>query len=170
MKYINWKQYNALQNNDSLDIIIHAKNPYVLCVSISRSCWVLLLIYDIVLKVKLCFSLFFPLWVSKTCFFTSKYHGKKRVPSKTLQPCPNVLKFSTEHGSDTAMLSAKFQDNSIISVDVRDGWDFMKFESKMCFGQISSIAEHPCLLYINRPSAGMMIPMILLMPLSFERI
>ena len=36
----------------------------------------------------MCFSQFFPLWVSKTCFSQDGiYRGKYRVPSKTLQTC-----------------------------------------------------------------------------------
>ena len=59
---------------------------------------------------------------------------------------PIILKFYTEHGSDTAVLCAKFQNAWIIETDVRDEHDFARFEFKMSFGWISYIAQHPWIL------------------------
>ena len=51
---------------------------------------VLLLMYEIVLKIKLCFSQFSHFGCPKPVFprtvFTGKYHGKNRVLSKKPQP------------------------------------------------------------------------------------
>ena len=47
--------------------------------------------YEIVLKVKLCFSQFAcPKPVFPRTVFTSKYRSKNRVPSKTLQPWKKI--------------------------------------------------------------------------------
>ena len=79
------------------------------------------------------------------------YHLKPSNPVQTFWNFPQ---------NTAVILPCSLQNFKTIRLfQCRDGWDFMKFESKMCFGQISSIAEHPCLLYINRPSAGMMFPM-----------
>ena len=59
--------------------------------------------------------------------------------------CPNALNFCTKHGSDTAMLCAKFQNDWIIDTDVMDECDFAIFEFKMSFQRISRIAQHPWL-------------------------
>ena len=40
---------------------------------------------------------------------------------------PIVLKFCTEHGSDTAMLSAKFQNNWTTDTDVMDEQAFVRW-------------------------------------------
>ena len=48
-----------------------------------------------------------------------------------------VLKFCTEHGSDTAMLCAKFQNNWTIQVDVMDELHLTGFEFKMSFGHVT---------------------------------
>ena len=47
-----------------------------------------------------------------------------------------ALKFCTEHGSDTAVLCAKFQNDWTVVVDERD---FARFEFKTSFGRISYI-------------------------------
>ena len=52
--------------------------------------------------------------------------------------CPISLKFCTEHGSDTAVLCAKFQ---LAWVFGKRG--FARFEFKMSFGRISYIAPIP---------------------------
>ena len=52
-----------------------------------------------------------------------------------------ILKFYS--GSDTAMLCAKFQNDSIIEMDHMVERVFMKFEFKMNFGQIFYIAQPP---------------------------
>ena len=59
---------------------------------------------------------------------------------------PIVLKFSTEHGSDTAVLSAKFHSDWIPQMDVMDERSFARFEYMMSFGRISYIAQHPWIL------------------------
>ena len=55
--------------------------------------------------------------------------------------CPIV--FCTEHGTDTAMLRAKFQANWIIETDVMDEQVSVRFLFKMSFGGIYYIAHHP---------------------------
>ena len=54
-----------------------------------------------------------------------------------------ILKFCTEHGSNTAVLCAKFQNDWMIETDGMDERDFTRFEFKMSFGWISYIAQHP---------------------------
>ena len=80
--------------------------------------------------------------------------------------CPNILQFCTEHDSDTTVLCAKFQDNWLLNEISRD------LSLRWVSDGYPNIAQHPWLLWINSPSAGMMFPMILEydMPLSFERI
>ena len=60
--------------------------------------------------------------------------------------CPIGLKFCIEHGSDTAVLCAKFQSDQSIEAWVMDKRDFTRFEFKMNFGRISYIAQGPWLL------------------------
>ena len=55
--------------------------------------------------------------------------------------CPIVLTFCTEHGSDTAMLCAKFQNNWTIKQMLWMHRVFARFESKMSVGQISYISQ-----------------------------
>ena len=52
-----------------------------------------------------------------------------------------ILKFCTEHGSFTALLCAKFQNDLTTEMDVMDERDFARFEFKMSFGWISYIAH-----------------------------
>ena len=49
---------------------------------------------------------------------------------------PIVITFCTEHGSDTAVLCAKFQNDWTTETDVMNEWDFARFGSKGSFGQI----------------------------------
>ena len=42
--------------------------------------------------------------------------------------CPIILKFCTEHGSGTAMLCAKFQNDRATEMYVVDEWDLLTFE------------------------------------------
>ena len=42
-----------------------------------------------------------------------------------------ILKFCTEHSSDTAVLCAKFQIDWTTVMDVMDNQDFFRFEFKM---------------------------------------
>ena len=52
--------------------------------------------------------------------------------------CLIVLKYCTEHGSDTAVLCATFQNDwAGTGTDVMDRRDFARVEFKMCFGRIS---------------------------------
>ena len=67
----------------------------------------------------------------------------KSCLSKTCFSFPIILNFFTEHGSDTAMLCAKFQDDWTIDTDVMDEQDFGRFEFKMSFRQLSYVAQHP---------------------------
>ena len=55
---------------------------------------------------------------------------------------PILLKFCTEHGSITAMLFEKLQNDWTTGADVMNGGDFARFEFKMSFGRISYIAQH----------------------------
>ena len=48
-----------------------------------------------------------------------------------------VLKFCIEHGSITAMLCVKCQNDLTSEIDVMDKRDFVRFEFKMSFGRIS---------------------------------
>ena len=57
--------------------------------------------------------------------------------------CPMGLKFCTEHGSDTAVLCAKFQTDRWTEAWVMSKRDFVRFEFKMNFGRISHIAQGP---------------------------
>ena len=50
--------------------------------------------------------------------------------------CLIILKFYTEHGSDTAMLCVKFQNNLTSEIDTVDEWDFMRFDFKISLGGI----------------------------------
>ena len=54
-----------------------------------------------------------------------------------------ILKFCTEHESDTAVLCAKSQNYFTILLDIIDGWDFVGFAFKMSFTGISCIAMPP---------------------------
>ena len=47
-----------------------------------------------------------------------------------------ISKFRTEHGSDTAVLCAKFQSDSIAEVDFKKERDLARFELKMRFRRI----------------------------------
>ena len=53
---------------------------------------------------------------------------------------PIVLKFCTEHGSDTAVL---LQSDRTTETDVTAERDFARFEFKMSFERVSYIAQHP---------------------------
>ena len=53
---------------------------------------------------------------------------------------PIVLKFCIEHGSDTAVLCAKFQNDRTMETGVMDERDFARFEFKISFGRISYTA------------------------------
>ena len=53
-----------------------------------------------------------------------------------------VLKFCPEHGSDTAMLCAKFQNDWTTETDFMDERDIARFEFKMSFRRISYIVQH----------------------------
>ena len=55
--------------------------------------------------------------------------------------CPIVLTLCTEHGSDTAILCAKFQIDWVIEQKVMGKRDFTRFGFKMHFGRISYIAQ-----------------------------
>ena len=48
-----------------------------------------------------------------------------------------ILKFCTEHGSDTAVLCAKFQNDFKIELDVMDNKIFMRLEFEINFCDIS---------------------------------
>ena len=67
---------------------------------------------------------------------------KNSFSDNICRSCPVILKFCTEHGRDTAVLCAKFQDNWIIKMDVMGERDFVRFEFKICFRRISCIAQH----------------------------
>ena len=56
---------------------------------------------------------------------------------------PIGLKLCTEHGSDTAVLCAKFQTNRSTGRWVMSNRDVARFESKMNFGWISYVALGP---------------------------
>ena len=64
--------------------------------------------------------------------------------------CPIGLKFCTEHGSDTAVLCAKFQNDRSTEAWVMDKRDFARFEFKMNFGRISYIVLWLTVLHRNR--------------------
>ena len=55
----------------------------------------------------------------------------------------NCQEFCTEHGSDTAMLCGKFQNNWTIMMNVIKQCDFVIFEFKVHFVQISYISSAP---------------------------
>ena len=54
--------------------------------------------------------------------------------------CPIVLQFCIEHGSATAVLCAKLQNNWATKKDVMDQWDFVRFGFEMNLEGISFIA------------------------------
>ena len=54
-----------------------------------------------------------------------------------------VLKFCSEHGSDTSVLCAKFQTDWTIGMEVMDERRFARFQLKISFGRISYIAQQP---------------------------
>ena len=56
--------------------------------------------------------------------------------------CLNVLKFCKGHGSITAVLCAKFQNDWITHKWVMGEQNFTRFEFKMSFGRISYNAQH----------------------------
>ena len=56
-----------------------------------------------------------------------------------------ILEFCTEHGSDTAVLCAKFQNNWLNAMDVIVEQDCARFEFKMNFGRIFHIAQPLCI-------------------------
>ena len=56
---------------------------------------------------------------------------------------PIVLKFCTEHGSDTAVLCAKFQKDWTAESGVKDERNFARFEFKMSFRRMSHVAQCP---------------------------
>ena len=58
----------------------------------------------------------------------------------SLRNCQIVLKYCTEHGSITAVLCAKFQNDLTNEMDVLDERDFARFEFEMSFGRISHVA------------------------------
>ena len=73
-----------------------------------------------------------PLWYTKafwnsvvTQISCNFYHVQCFLPI-----CPIVLKFCTEHGSDTAVLCIKFQDDCATERDVIDEQDFARFQLK----------------------------------------
>ena len=55
----------------------------------------------------------------------------------------SFLEYCTEHGNDTAVLCAKFQNVWRTETDVMDERDFARFEFKMRFRRIFYIAQHP---------------------------
>ena len=57
--------------------------------------------------------------------------------------CWIVLKFCTEHGSITAVLCAKFQNDLATKMGIVDERDFARFKFKMRFGRISYIGTAP---------------------------
>ena len=83
-----------------------------------------------------------------------------RYPSQTLKPksreisfanilfisYPIVLKFCTEHGSDTAVLCAKFQNDWTTKTAVMDDRDFARFEFNSNFRRMD-------ILYCTAPQA-----------------
>ena len=78
----------------------------------------------------------------KLCSFKLK-SGKISFVHNFRFSCPISLKFRTEHGSDTAVLCAKFQNDWLTEACVIGKPDFVRFGFKMCFGRISHIAQGP---------------------------
>ena len=101
------------------------------------------------------------LWWDLQLLFNKGYPSEAHLKPKSLDiwfyhnlfiNYPIVSKFSTEHGSNTAVLCAKFQnDDWITETDVMEERDFARFEFKMSFGRISYIA-HPLVGRINARS------------------
>ena len=56
---------------------------------------------------------------------------------------PTILAFTTGYGSDTAVLSAKLQNDMTTETGDIDERSYARFEVKMSFGQISYIAQLP---------------------------
>ena len=54
---------------------------------------------------------------------------------------PIEFKFCTKHGSDTAMLCAKFQNDWGTEMDVMDEQDFVRFDFEMSFRGLSYILQ-----------------------------
>ena len=63
--------------------------------------------------------------------------------------CRNVLIFGTEHGSNTAVLSAKFQNDLMSDIGIMEGRDLTRFGFKVSFGRIS---------YFNNPQRSVLRP------------
>ena len=63
--------------------------------------------------------------------------------------CQIILKFCSEHGSETDVLCAKFQNDLRTGQWVMSKRDFARFVLKMRFGRIPSIATIPWLIREN---------------------
>ena len=55
--------------------------------------------------------------------------------------CPIILKFCSEHGSDTVVLWAKCQNDWTMEMDIVDERVFVKFQFNVCWGEIFCIAS-----------------------------
>ena len=62
---------------------------------------------------------------------------------------PIILQFCTEHGSDIAMLCAKFQDDWTIEAHFMDKRVFVRFEFMMSFGWIFHTAQPPSITSLS---------------------
>ena len=71
----------------------------------------------------------------------------KSVAHCVLRNCSNVLKFGTEHDSDTAVLCAQFQIDWVNNMDVIEEQAFARFDFKKSFGWISYFATVPSVFH-----------------------
>ena len=84
--------------------------------------------------------------------FETPFKSKSRESSFAHNSLLNraiVLKFCTEHRSDTAVLCAEFQNDWINENDVTDERDFTTFEFKIRFGRIYHIARDPWFVVVD---------------------
>ena len=92
-----------------------------------------------------------------------------------LLSCTVVLKFCTEHGSVTAVLCAKYQNDLTIEMDVLNERSFARFEFDVSFGEITCIATKFAgylmfCLHKNSVLKGNMLSYLPIFPVSYGRI
>ena len=68
---------------------------------------------------------------------------------KSILICKIVFKFRREHGNITAVLCSKFQNESMIEMDVLEERDFASFEFEMGFGRHPILQQSPSEFHIR---------------------